>query len=79
MVILEGFAWAVQARPGGWLLLVNVGTGQTLHVLEGDRLVRLDVGETPPWIHAVAGNRDGVGVLVSDSAGQRLLRRFARI
>ncbi len=76
--VLEGFAWAAQAQPGGWLLLVNEGTRQNLYVLEDERLVRLDVGETPPWIHAVAGYGDGVGVLVSNSAGRRLLRRFAQ-
>lgn len=74
---VEGLAWPAQPHGVGWLLTVNVGTRQDLYRLEDDRLVRLDIGDTPPWIQAVAGYEGGVAVLVSDTTGRSLLRRYA--
>jgi hypothetical protein len=74
---VEGFAWPPRSRSDAWLLTVNDGAKQHLYRLKDDRMVRLDVGETPPWIQAVAGYEGGVGILASDRAGRALLRRYA--
>jgi hypothetical protein len=75
---VEGLAWSAQPGEGGWLLTVSVGTNQDLYRLEDDRLVRLEIGDTPPWIQAAASYEGGVGVLVTDRAGRPALRRYAR-
>jgi hypothetical protein len=74
--VLDGLAWSAPALGDGWLVLVNAGRQQELFRLRGERLERLDLGGTPPWIHAVAGFEAGVGAVVSDARGPRL-RRFA--
>ncbi len=73
---IDGFTWPARPQSGGWLLLVNAGTRQRLHLLHDERLDQLDVGDTPPWIQAVAAFDGGVGVVVSDTGARALLRRY---